>query len=234
MRRTPRTPLVVAVVAVAAALLTLLSSAGTPATASAETSGTRSTVSRAYSAYRMAWVSKFNLCMAVYVTGTMKATRYTEPVEGGAWVRISHPRIVDPSMQVTLKESCDDNAEVKRYHRASTISLKSYYYGFRCSYTPTYSVGAPWSVGVGVTPDCGEKKVARLGDHQVHARRAYRFDVSSDGQAFSWKANKSDTAPTRLKLCTSLSAYFALRDTEGTSRSKAYRKVGFPDACVTT
>jgi hypothetical protein len=180
----------------------------------------------------MAWVDKFDLCLGVYVTAKIRATKVTEPIEGGTWVRITDPRVVDPSMLVTTKKSCDDNAEVKKYHRANTVRYNSYYYGHSCSYNPSFNVGYPWSVGVGITPDCGEKKVARLGDTQKNARRAYRFTLATDGRAFSWKASDSDTIPTSLKLCTSVSAYFVLRDTEGAVRDKAMRKVGLPDACV--
>ncbi|RYP87268.1 hypothetical protein EKO23_06630 [Nocardioides guangzhouensis] len=190
------------------------------------------TKSRAYSSYRMAWVPQFKACLGVYVTATVRATLTVTPIEGGAYHQLHSPRIVNPKMQVTIKKSCDDGAAVKKYHRANTVNYRSYFYGYKCSYNPTFSVAVPWSVGVGITPDCGSKKVAKLGDTQKQARRAYRFKLATDGYAFGWDQRKTDTYPTTLSLCSSVSSYFVLRDTEGADREKAMKKVGFADACV--
>ena len=189
--------------------------------------------SQRYSSHRYVWIPEFNMCASTYVVATIKADVTFTPIEGGAYATIHTPRVVDPYMLVTLKKKCDDNALLKRKHTANFVSYNNYFYGYKCSYNPSFSVAFPWSVGVGVTPDCGDEKVARHGDRQPNARRAYRFEVSSEGYAFRWDQQKTHTQPANLSLCTSVSGYLSFKDTEGTVRKKALKKVGFPDACVT-
>ncbi len=188
--------------------------------------------SQRYSSYRYAWIPQFKMCAGVYVVATIKADVTFTPIEGGAYATIHTPRVVDPYMLVTLKKSCDDNAALKRKHGANFVGYNNYFYGYKCSYNPSFSVAFPWSIGVGVTPDCGDEKVARHGDRQPNARRAYRFEVSSDGYAFRWNQQKTHTQPAHLSLCTSVAGYLSFRDTEGQIRKKALKKVGFSDACV--
>jgi hypothetical protein len=190
-------------------------------------------VSRRYSSYRMADVPGFNMCAGVYVTAQMKADVYFTPIEGGAYVDMVNPRIVNPSMLVTLKKSCDDSAEVKRRHAANQVSYNYFYYGYKCSYDPSFTVAIPWSIGVGITPDCGDERVARHGDRHKRARRAYRFELDTDGMAFRWSQKKTHTQPTTLTMCTSVASYLVFKDTEGAVRRKVQKKVGFSDACVT-
>ena len=190
-------------------------------------------VSHRYSSYRMAWVPQFNLCAGVYVTAQIKADVTFTPIEGGAYATIHTPRVVDPSMLVTTKKSCDDSSPVKRKHSANVVGYHHYFYGYKCSYNPSFSVAFPWSIGVGVTPDCGDEPVARHGDTQKNARRAHRFEVTSDGYAFRWDQRKTHLQPApKLSLCTSVAGFLSFKDTDGKVRKKALKKVGFSDACV--
>lgn len=189
-------------------------------------------VSQAYSSYRYAYVPQFNLCLGVYVTARLKAT-YTRRAGSQSVVsELSKPTINDPAMQVTVKKTCDDNSPLKTRHRANKISYKNLYYGYTCSFDPSFNVGVPWSVGVGVTPDCGDETVAQYGARDTGAREASSFKLTTDGYAFGWNGKDSVVEPGTVKVCTSVAGYFRLQDTDGAERETAIRKVGFPDACL--
>jgi hypothetical protein len=185
-----------------------------------------------YSSYRMAWVEEFNLCLGVYVTGQVRATKTLEPIEGGTWMRLSSPHLVDPDMQITVKQTCDDSSAPKTRHRANVVAYNHIFYGHTCSYDPSFSASLPWGVGVSVTPDCGDERVARHGDRQGNARNAYRFRLDTQGYAFGWNDRASDTVPTNIKLCLSAAANITLEDNDGAVRAKAIRRVLFSDPCV--
>jgi len=135
-------------------------------------------------------------------------------------------------MSITIKRRCDDGSMPKRRHRANTVSYRSVSYGHTCSFNPSFSVGAPWSIGVSITPECGDERVAKLGDAQKRARKAYQFRVGSVGRAFGWNDPEVDTAPTTLRLCTSAAAVITLRDTQGPKRAKRTETISFADPCV--
>lgn len=205
-----------------------------PATASEPGAEARAseTVSRSYSSYRYAYVPQFNLCLGVYVTAQLKA-KYTRRAGSQTVVsELASPTINDPAMQVTVKKTCDDNSPLKSRHRANKISYKNLYYGYTCSYNPSYSVSVPWSVGVGVTPDCGDESVVQYGARDERARNATRFNLTTDGYAFGWNQKDSVVEPGSVEICTSVSAYFRLQDTDGSERETAIKKVAFPDACI--
>lgn len=218
-------------------LLTLvtLGTAGptTAAVPDAARKGPDLVVSKTYSSYRMVDVDQFNFCAGIWVTGQLKADMYFTAIEGGAYATITNPRVVNPYMLVTIKKSCDDNAAVKTYHQANVVNFRNYFYGYKCDYNPSFSASLPWGVGVGITPDCGQKTVAKYGDTQTNARRAYRFELATDGYAFRWDQSKTNTQPTTLTLCTSVSSFLIFKDTDGAMRKKVMRKVALPDACVT-
>jgi hypothetical protein len=186
-----------------------------------------------YSSYRMAWVDKFNFCLGIWVTGKIRADVYFTPIEGGAYATMTNPRVIDPRMLVTIKKSCDDSSSVKTYHAANVVNYRTYFYGNKCDYNPSFSASYPWGVSVGITPDCGQKTVARYGETQTNARRAYRFELDTDGYAFKWDKRDTNTQPTTIKFCSSVSSFFVLKDTQGAVRRTVQKKVGFPDACVT-
>lgn len=190
------------------------------------------TVSRRYSSYRYAHVPDLGLCLGVYVTATLKARYDRRPISQGAVSELDKPTIHDPAMQFTIKKRCDDNSAYKKRHRADKISYRNLYYGYTCSYDPSFSVGAPWSVGVGVTPDCGDERVAKYGSSDTRAQRAYRFNLDTEGYAFGWNGKDSTVEPGTVKLCTSVSGYFRLQDTKGAERRTVIKKVAFPDACI--
>jgi hypothetical protein len=190
------------------------------------------TVREPFSSYRMAWVEQFDLCLGVWIRGEIRAKLSRTAIPAGVFKKLHEPRLIDPYMLVTTKRSCDDSSEPKFHHRANSISYHHYFYGYTCSYDPSFNYSPPWSVGVGVTPDCGEERVARLGDHQTNARDAYRFELETNGYAFGWDDSDSGMSPDSQRLCTSVSGYFVLRDTDGAERAKAMRKVQFSDPCV--
>lgn len=190
------------------------------------------TISMRYSSYRYHHVPEFNLCLGIYMTSTLTARYKRRPISQGAVKTLSSPEIHDPEMQVTLKKTCDDNSAYKKRHRANRLRYANYYYGHSCSYNPSFSVGAPWSAGVGVTPDCGQRDVAKTGVTERGTSRTYRFNLDSDGYAFGWDAEDAETMPGTVKLCTSVSAFFMLHDNLGAERLRKNIKVGFPDACV--
>lgn len=190
-------------------------------------------VTKSYSAYRMAWVDKFNFCLGIWITAKVRADVYFTPIEGGAYATMANPRVIDPRMLVTIKKSCDDNAAVRTYHAANVVNYRNYFYGYKCDYNPSFSASYPWGVGVGITPDCGQKTVAKYGETNTRARRAYRFELDTDGYAFKWDQRRTDTQPTTHKFCSSVSSFFVLKDTAGAVRRTVQKKVGFPDACVT-
>jgi hypothetical protein len=112
------------------------------------------------------------------------------------------------------------------------VTYRNYYYGYTCSFNPSFSAGAPWSVGVGVTPECGEETVAKYGASESRTRRTNAFDLETEGFAFRWNQSDSATAPGDVKLCTSVSGWLRLRDTAGAERQTLIKKVRFDDACV--
>lgn len=193
---------------------------------------TTETVNQRFSSHRYVWVDQFNLCMSVSVTSTLRATYRRQAVSQGVVKTLKSPRIIDPTMLVTFRKSCDDNSEYKQRHRVNRFAYHNYYYGYSCSYNPSYSVGYPWSVGVGITPDCGDQRVAKYGDSQRRTRRTHRFTLITEGHAFSWDQSDSATAPGGVKICTSVSGFFRLRDTSGDERLTLLKKVRFPDACI--
>lgn len=212
-------------------LLTAVSLTWQPAPASASVTDT---VNQRYSSHRYVWVEQFNLCLSVYVTSTLRATYKRSAVSQGVVKTLKSPRIVDPDMQVTFRKSCDDNSEYKRRHRVNTFGYHNFYYGHTCSYDPSFNVGFPWSVGVGITPDCGDERVARYGITETGVRgdRGYRFNLVTEGQAFSWGQSDSATSPGGVKICTSVSGFFRIRDTQGDQRLTLLKKVRLADACI--
>ena len=200
--------------------------------ASAAAAAPDQVVSNKYSSYRMAWVGKFNFCLGIWVHGTMRADMYFTSIEGGAQATMTNPRVVNPKLLVTVKKRCDDGAAVKRYHQANVLNYRNLFYGYKCSYDPSFSVSFPWSIGVGITPDCGQERVAKYGATNRNARRAYRFSLNTDGYAFKWKQSKTNTQPTNHTMCSSVSTYFVIQDTQGAVRKKVLKKVGASDACV--
>ena len=199
-------------------------------------STTTSTVARTFSSSKRVWNERFNLCIWTTFSGRLSATRYRYPAsEGPFWViDLKKPKISDPRVKVTLRRSCADGAALKARHAADTFRYAGYVYGYTCSYNPSYSVSAPWGVSVGVTPDCGDEKVAGYGDTQQNTRSANTFRLATDGVAVGWDGRDwvyegHGTA----KVCTSVSGFFVLRDTQGSTRTKQVVKAGLPDQCVT-
>jgi hypothetical protein len=233
---TPRRALLSLAVALVAVLgVTLLAPIGaTTAATAAPGVGERrdQTVSTSYSSYRYVDVPQFGFCLGVYATAKLRATFDVKPISQGAVSELRDPQIIDPSLQMTIKKSCDDNASYRKKHRANVVSYSNYYYGYTCSYDPSFSVGAPWSVGVGVTPDCGSENVAQVGETNKNARAAYRFNLDTDGYAFGWDASDSTVEPGTVKLCTSLSGYFRFKDNDGAERETVAKKASFPDLCL--
>lgn len=230
--------LVGAAVSVATALTLLVPPSVAAPAASAdgdrEQARRASTVSDYQSGYRMAWVDKFNLCLGVYMRATVKATMTTSYTVGGTPVyKLHSPRLVDPYMLVTTKRSCDDSSLVKRRHSINKLTHRMMAYGYKCSYDPSYSVGFPWSVGVGATPDCGNERVAQFGQTQGRARRKYRFELVTEGFAMGWDQSDGDVGPGYdLKLCTSVSGFLRMKDSSGAQVATVVKRVGMPDFCV--
>ncbi|SDC09455.1 hypothetical protein [Nocardioides lianchengensis] len=228
-----RRPILLLAGALAAVLtISLLSPSGSASASASERRGGE-TVSRSYSSYRYVDVPQFGFCLGVYATARLQATYKRRPISQGVVSELRDPKIIDPSLQVTVKRSCDDDAKYRKKHRANKISYSNYYYGYKCSFDPSFSAGAPWTVGVGITPDCGSEKVAKVGEVNGRARRAYRFVLDTEGYAFGWDGSDSVVEPGSVKLCTSLSGYFRMKDSQGAERQTVAKKVSFPDLCLT-
>lgn len=184
----------------------------------------------------MAWVDSFNLCLGIYIVGHVRANKSTTTTIGGEqFQHLTKPRIIDPYMLVTTKKSCDDSSSVKKRHRMNQFTWRTYGYGYKCSYDPSYSFAVPWSVGVGITPDCGDERVVRFGQTQKRGTtRTYRFELETDGVAFGW--DQKDTAHHATggvaKLCSSISAYLIMVDNTPPTVKTVHKKVSFPDFCV--
>lgn len=212
--------------------------AAAPAHAGAGASATTtSTVSRSFTTTKRLWNEKFDMCIWTTFRGTVKATRYRYPAsEGPFWVvDLKKPRLTEPRVSVTFRTSCADGAALKSRHAADTVRYAVMAYGYTCDYDPTYSVSAPWGLSVGVTPDCGDERVASHGDRQTAARSANRFLLSSDGIAVGWDGRDwvyegHGTA----RVCTSLAGFYVLRDTQGSTRAKRIVKAGLRDQCVSS
>lgn len=204
-----------------------------PARANATTT---TVVSRTFTSRTRVWSKRFNACLWMSFSGRMSATRYRYPAsEGPFWViDLKKPKVSDPRVTVTLRRTCKDGAALKRRHTADTVRYAGYMYGYKCDYDPSYSVSVPWGVSVGATPDCGDERVAAYGDSQKRARGAHTFRLRSDGVAVGWDGRDwvhegYDTA----KVCTSISGFFVLRDTQGSVRAKHVVKAALKDQCVT-
>jgi hypothetical protein len=201
-------------------------------------SSSSSTVSRSFASSTRVWSKRFDTCLWMTFKGKLSAKRYRYMAsEGPFWViDLKEPRISDPTVKLSLRKTCKDGAALKRRHSANTIRYAGFVYGYKCSYDPTYSVSAPWGVSVGVTPDCGDERVAKHGDFQRGTSRAHTFRLHTDGVAVGWDGRdwiyegQGDVA----KVCTSISGYFVLRDTKGAVRKKHVIKAGLRDQCVRT
>lgn len=179
-------------------------------------------------------VGDFGVCLDVRYTGKLEARTYVQNRKRF----LDRPKMKQMTLSVVTRRDCSATSPVKKRNTFDTIEYSTALYGHDCSFDPSFSAGFPWSVGVSVTPDCGNERVAKLGDKQTGTRRAFNFAATTKVEA-GWKDEDKHGFPpggqpstAENELCTSVSALITLRRTQGPSRPSVTLKVPFRDACI--
>jgi hypothetical protein len=183
-------------------------------------------------AAKTVWVKQFNVCLLVGFTGTMKARYFYR----NKAKYLNRPQLTSSRVAVTTKKSCAVTAPVKKRNGFGTFGYYGYLYGYTCSYDPSFSVSIPWSVSVGVTPDCGNERVAKIGDRQKNTGNASYFEKTTSVDV-GWDDEDRVALPgpgtkPKTELCTSVSVFITMRKTSGSRRIARDLKVALPDFCI--
>lgn len=172
------------------------------------------------------------LCIIAASNGTIAATRTVQYTRAGAVIRLSNPRITRLSLAAWSKSAC--NTPLARdVTPFRWITIKQHFYGYRCSFNPTFTLGAPWSASVSVTPDCGQETTGNAGTHEAHARHRNYFLFDTDHQ-IGWKQSGARLAltPDPVRLCTSSAATVKFRLKSKTTSETYERVLAFKDPCI--
>lgn len=173
------------------------------------------------------------LCIVAATNGTMEATRTARGSRGGVIIELTKPRIAKVSLAVWTKSHCND-PRARDVAPFRWVAFRQHFYGFTCSFNPSFSIGKPWSAGVSITPDCGGQETGNAGtrENRAHHRTYFSYDTSVP---ISWGQRASRLlggGSTPVRLCASASATVKFRLKGRTTSETFERPLGFDDPCV--
>ncbi|WP_299441444.1 hypothetical protein [uncultured Phycicoccus sp.] len=166
---------------------------------SASADVTSYTKTRTFEKTKNFYSAPLSRCVRVKITGTMSAfyVRSTQTYPTPAdYQSLQDPRLEDLTMQVTTTDTCFDGSPRENVTKAT---LRQSYYYWKCSSNPGISVGYPWSVGLSVTPTCGEEKVAKRST--TYSDNGSRYTQYNSGVKAEWDKLSSGPTSTDVSSC---------------------------------
>lgn len=145
-----------------------------------------------------AWHSKLG-CVKVSAAGsTTYSTDYYVSGAGQLVTVYKNPTLHTPKIALRLYKSCAKGVYKHRLKMATADVDQAWYY-HTCSANPSIGVGAPWSVGVSVTPTCGNKNAAHRSTRYPHA--AFAFIQYNSSTKAVWHKKFDTAVPVKNVLC---------------------------------
>lgn len=186
------------VVSVVVSVLCAVGAAGLSAP-SASADVTSYTKSTSFTKTKSFYSAPLARCVRVRVTGTMSAfyVRSTQTYPTPAdYQSLQDPRVRDLTMRVTTTRTCASGSSRAQVTKAT---LRQSYYYWKCSSNPSISVGYPWSVGLSVTPTCGEEKVAKRAT--TYGADNSRYTQYNSGVKAEWDKLSYGKTSTNVSSC---------------------------------
>lgn len=150
-----------------------------------------------------------------------------------------NPRMSDPELWVRFYKNCKSDTPrrvskmtARTYVSASNFSLRL------CSMNPSLSVGAPWSVSVGVAPTCEDNTDRAMRSRTVEPKKpAAGLKVTSTGQRAVWKKfeyyhNESAAQDKKLRACFRTKVYLDVQSADGRLVDDANDQPVTPNFCL--
>lgn len=135
------------------------------------------------------WSSPLHVCLHIVLEGDVTYT-----VTGPSVVNVykfSNISLKNPSLSVFLKSSCARTARTVSVGTQADLTQRWYAPYKSCSLNPSISIGVPWSVTGGITPQCeNHGKVAKRVSRPNPSGTSSRFDQFNSGRSARWSVTK--------------------------------------------
>ena len=180
------------------------------------------TVSKSYSVSKRFSLGG-NVCATVKLTGQMRGTVTYVHGPRNDRIRLRKPRLANPSLSASYAYCTRPHA---RKVTSSTVTQMWHY--ARCKWNPSIGVSTPYSIGVSVTPTCGNFRVARA---SAKGGKGYGAALRVTGETASW--NRTETYPVRnAKYTTCVRAAATVKVRIGNTTYARGKPVDFGNVCL--
>lgn len=147
--------------------------------------------SKSYDLYWNFPTSALNVCIRYRVTGTYTYSAVALHGGGAEW---SHIKLNDPKLTAYVYShagGCGSSSA-----KVSQLEMTQYWSGYGCSFNPSISLGAPFSVGIGFWPNCGNRNLAKYFSSYPSSGSNYKqYDSGSPGGFGEYISNSPQYPP---------------------------------------
>jgi hypothetical protein len=198
---------------VAVAFATALASsflAAPPATAGSSTTIASGAVTKDFSVQGSFRSTDIKRCLIVFLSGTVTANwseiqmvpSYSNNYSNTTYYSLYSPKLLKPRLAVLVYDKCGSGRKLKKL---TQLTFRQSYYATLCTENVSIGLSAStsFSLGLSVTPSCGQVKVAERESFSQKKRSSYA--QSNTGTVITWKTvdevRTSPSAAKDMKVC---------------------------------